>query len=240
MHRFPNYVYIRITNMGRRYHRTEKRTIVIRVNKKGMKKDPNAKNLWDNCKWYCNCNKGLCSIVPCSHAMSFLTAIWGYQVNLNFQYTKLHRIVKSKCLDGSKYENWRLKHEKTCISNCSTYGYDKETMLQCDGCKGFYHPSCISKDPEQIEKMNKMIQNNKRGNVFFFCNKTKNPNTKCMYRRSATWISKRFNQLVTRGVIKLQNKNEYLKQFILNKHKSNKILENQEYQQSKINYQNYG
>ena len=163
---------------------------VILANMKQKKKeDLNLEiNLWNGMHYWCNCNRGTCTVTPCSHVMMLMYLIFCVQNDIEIQES-VHNEKLLRAIDlGYIYKKWALQNEKSCIATCDSYGYNKDTMIKCSGCQHAYHYDCLEKETG-ITKQDLEKQDNK-----LICN----IGQPCLYLRNQlfikTWLKKYGNK----------------------------------------------
>ena len=70
---------------------------------------------------------------------------------------------------GYSYKQWALKHEKTCISKCLSYGYNEHTMIKCSGFCNAYHYECLKKWLEITKKPSEKQDDELICNIWQLC-----------------------------------------------------------------------
>lgn len=152
--------------------------MLIKMKKNKMKNAKTENNLWNALHYWCNCNRGTCTVTPCSHVMMIMYLFYCCQNDISINNSKHYeRILQSVDL-GIVYKKWAMKHEKTCIPTCKTFGYDKVNMIKCSGCQTSYHYKCLFEETGITKEMIK-AQNNK-----LLCN----IGQPCLYLRNQQFV----------------------------------------------------
>ena len=79
------------------------------------------------------------------------------------------------------YKKWAEKFEEECLDECPATGIE-EGMLQCFGCKRWYHTNCLAEKFDDEE--HKYI--NWSDDYYFYCN----INNYCIYNRQTEYFEK--------------------------------------------------
>ena len=185
-----NYEIVKFVNAKSRYKKLTRTIVIIfDVNKMtNMRKNIKDEiNLWLGMYYWCNCNRGTCTVTPCSHVMTIMYAIYCVQNGIEINENKLNDRLLSAIDFGIIYKKWALKNEKMCIPTCKTYGYNSKTMIKCSGCQNAYHYDCLELETG-ITKQDIHKQNGK-----LICN----IGQPCLYLRNQkfieTWLKKYSN-----------------------------------------------
>ena len=152
-------------------------------------------NLWNGIHYWCNCNRGTCTVTPCSHVMMIMYLIHCAQNKLPIVESNHNEKLLHSIDFGVVYKKWALKNEKTCIPTCKTYGYNKRTMIKCSGCQNSYHYKCLEKETG-ITKEDLKKQNNK-----LICN----IGQPCLYLRNQNFIKDWLKKYAKKDVQKTTN-----------------------------------
>ena len=163
---------IKFVNAKSRYKRQTNRTIILVLEKQKllqMKQIQNTNeesknNLWNAIHYWCNCNRGTCTVTPCSHVIMVMHLIYCVHNEVSIVETKHNEKLLHAIDFGVVYKKWALKNEKTCIPTCKTYGYHKNTMIKCSGCQNAYHYKCLEKETgitsEDLKRQNNTLMCN--------------------------------------------------------------------------------
>lgn len=76
-----------------------------------------------------------------------------------------------------------IHYESECVEGCDTFGHDKKTMIQCFGCKTWYHPACIANYynlNDQVEIYKQIKAEDK-----WYCDVKQ----KCVFKRGGKYIA---------------------------------------------------
>lgn len=75
-------------------------------------------------------------------------------MNTNNNY---HKKISNYIIDCQQYKEWAKNNDSYCICNKQFDENLDDFMVQCDGCKEWYHPECLKQTREDVTEMDNWI-----------------------------------------------------------------------------------
>ena len=140
---------IKISTIKSRFKSAKSREILIKFGENGL----------NDIKWHGSCKSGKRSSNPCVHiasALRFIICLREGIVDFASLKCDLHKRLQQSIFDCEKYIQWFEQNARYCVCQ---QAYDEQMfMIQCDLCRNWYHPSCITNNEEQQNRMQNITE----------------------------------------------------------------------------------
>ena len=112
-------------------------------------------NILSGLTWFCDCPSGCRTVSPCAHVIAVLRLIHSARSD-DFQFqSEFHSRMRESLKDTSHHRKWAEIHESHCVCRKKLSETPESNWIKCDGCKRWYHPTCINMTDEEYKSEEK-------------------------------------------------------------------------------------
>lgn len=142
---------LKLTNILSRFRSCRTYSVVLHFGESGVEDGTDMRSVLRDLLWVCKCASGRRTINPCCHVIAVLSLFKRCRDSDFAFHTALSLKQTDTVKDTIHYRKWAELNETYCL--CRAKYVSDVDMVGCDGCREWYHTSCIGMTSTEFQSL---------------------------------------------------------------------------------------